>query len=49
MEFLIVTAWDAIDSIKQFAGEQVNVANVPPEARQLMVEFDATAKHYEMV
>jgi heme-degrading monooxygenase HmoA len=48
-EFLIITAWDSLDSIKQFAGENVETANVPPEARRLMVEFDATAKHYEVV
>lgn len=49
VEFLIVTAWTSIDSIKAFAGDQVEVANVPPEAREMMVEFDLTARHYEVV
>jgi heme-degrading monooxygenase HmoA len=48
IEFLIVTVWDSIDSIRQFAGEKVEVANVPPEAQNLMVEFDPTATHYEV-
>jgi len=47
--FLIVRVWDSIDPIKAFAGERVEVANVPPEARELMVEFDPTARHYELV
>jgi hypothetical protein len=48
VEFLIVTTWESIKAIKQFAGEQVDVANVPPEARAMMVEFDAFVRHYEV-
>ena len=49
VEFLVVTVWDSIDSIKAFAGEQVEVANVPPEVREMMVEFEPKATHYEVV
>jgi heme-degrading monooxygenase HmoA len=49
VEFLVVTVWNSIESIKAFAGEQVEVANVPMEAREMMVEFDPTARHYEVV
>ena len=49
IEFLIITVWDSIDSIKQFAGDQVEIANVPPEAQKMMVKFEPTAKHYEVV
>lgn len=49
VEFLVVTTWDSIESIKQFAGEQVDVANVPPEARAMMVQFDELVRHYEVV
>ena len=49
IEFLIITTWNSLESIKAFAGEQVEVANVPPEAREMMVEFDPTARHYEVV
>ena len=48
VEFLIITRWDSIESVKQFAGEQVEVAVVPPEAREMMVEFDSVAVHYEV-
>lgn len=49
MEFLIVTAWDSLKSIKAFAGEDVEAANVPAEAREMMVEFEARARHYEVL
>ena len=49
IEFLIITTWNSLESIKAFAGEKVEVANVPPEAREMMVEFDPTARHYEVV
>jgi heme-degrading monooxygenase HmoA len=46
VEFLIVTAWESIEAVRQFAGDQVDVANVPAEARAMMVKFDAFARHY---
>ena len=46
VEFLIVTVWESIEAVRQFAGEEVDVANVPSEARAMMVTFDAFAKHY---
>ena len=49
MEFLIVTVWDSIESIKQFAGEQVEVANVPREAQEMMIAYDPYARHYAVV
>lgn len=49
VEFLIVTAWDSIDSIRAFAGEDVELANVPPEARVMMVEFEERVRHYEVL
>ncbi len=48
VEFLIVTAWESIEAVKQFAGEQVDLANVPTEARAMMVKFDEFARHYEV-
>jgi len=48
VEFLIVTTWESIEAVKQFAGEQVDVANVPTEARAMMVKFDEFARHYEV-
>lgn len=48
VEFLVVTAWESIEAVKQFAGDRVDVANVPAEARAMMAKFDEFATHYEV-
>lgn len=48
MEFLIITTWDSIDAISQFAGEKSDVAVIPPMAQAMMVEFDSFVVHYEI-
>jgi len=47
-EFLIVTEWESIDSIKAFAGEQADVAVVPPVVQAMMIDYDRTVRHYEV-
>ena len=49
VEFLVVTIWESLDSIRAFAGTDVESAVVPPEARDMMIEYDRTARHYEVV
>ena len=48
VEFLIVTVWESMDAIRQFAGEGVHVAVVPPAAQAMMVEYDREVAHYEI-
>ena len=48
-EFQIVTVWTSIDSIRAFAGDDPEVAVVPPAAQALMTTFDRRAVHYEVV
>jgi heme-degrading monooxygenase HmoA len=48
VEFLAVTLWDSIDAVKAFAGDDPEVAVVEPEARAILSDFDAFARHYEM-
>ena len=48
VEFLIITEWINLDSVKQFAGDGLDVAVVPPVARAMMVRFDETVVHYEV-
>ena len=47
-EFLIVTVWESIEAIKQFAGETPETAVVPYVVQQMMVGYDNTALHYEV-
>src|SRR5262249_22480462 len=49
VEFMVVTTWQSIDSVKGFAGEQADLAVVPATARAMMVEYDTTVAHHEIV
>jgi heme-degrading monooxygenase HmoA len=49
VEFLVVTIWDSLDAIRAFAGRDVESAVVPPQARDMMIEYDRTSRHYEVV
>ena len=48
VEFLAMTLWDSIDSIRAFAGASPNVAMVDPEARAVLTEFDEFVAHYDI-
>ena len=49
VEFLVVTIWDSLDSIRAFAGNDIESAVVPPQARDMMIEYDRKARHYEVI
>jgi heme-degrading monooxygenase HmoA len=49
VEFLVVTKWASLESIRAFAGPNAETAVVPPKARDMMVEYDQVARHYEVV
>ena len=49
VEFLVVTIWESLDSIRAFAGSDVESAVVPPKARDMMIEYDRRARHYDVV
>jgi len=48
VEFLIITQWKNIESIKQFAGESFETTVVPQVAQDMMVSFDPFVTHYEI-
>ena len=49
VEFLAVTLWESIDSVRAFSGQDPNVAIVEPEGRAALSSFDEVARHYEIV
>lgn len=49
VEFVTITLFDSLDAVKEFAGEDYEVAVVLPEARKLLGRFDARSAHYETV
>jgi heme-degrading monooxygenase HmoA len=48
VEFITVMLFDSIDAVRAFAGEDYEVAVVPPKARELLKCFDVRAQHYEV-
>jgi len=49
VEFITITQFDSLDAVKEFAGEDYEVAVVPAAARKLLARFDARSAHYESV
>jgi heme-degrading monooxygenase HmoA len=48
VEFVTVMWFDSIEAVQTFAGEDYEVAVVPPKARTLLSRFDARSQHYEV-
>jgi heme-degrading monooxygenase HmoA len=49
VEFIVETSWRSLDDIRRFAGADAEIAVVPPAAAALMLEYDARARHYEVI
>jgi heme-degrading monooxygenase HmoA len=49
VEFLIVTTWESLGAIEQFAGEDIERAVVPDKVQAMMVDYDRTVRHYDVV
>jgi heme-degrading monooxygenase HmoA len=49
IEFLVVTQWRALHDIARFSGSDLEVAVVPTEVAQMMIDYDRRVKHYEVV
>ena len=49
IEFLIVTIWQSMEAIRQFAGDQTDIAVVPAIVQAMMVDYDRKVAHYEIV
>jgi len=48
VEFVTMMWFDSIAAIRTFAGEDYEVAVVPPQARALLSRFDERSQHYEI-
>jgi len=38
----------SLDALRAFAGDDYEIAVIPPEARALLARFEETAIHYEV-
>ena len=48
VEFLVITKWETLESIKQFAGDEIETAVVPTLVQDIMVRYDKSVRHYEV-
>jgi heme-degrading monooxygenase HmoA len=49
VEFLVMTLFDSLESVRAFAGDDYEVPVIEPEAAQLLSRADERAAHYEVV
>lgn len=49
VEFVTICWFETWDAVRAFAGDDFEVAVVPPEARRLLARFDPRSRHYETV
>ena len=49
VEFVTILWFASMGSVRAFAGEEHELAVVPPEARALLSRFDARSAHYRTV
>jgi quinol monooxygenase YgiN len=48
IEFAVLHLFESLAAIKEFAGDNYEVAVVPAEARTLLISFDQVAQHFDV-
>jgi len=48
VEFVTIMLFDSLDSVREFAGKDYEVAVVPEKARAVLSRFDERSQHYEI-
>jgi heme-degrading monooxygenase HmoA len=48
VEFVTIMWFDSLDAVREFAGDDFEVAVVPPKARAVLKRFDGRSQHYEV-
>jgi heme-degrading monooxygenase HmoA len=48
VEFMTVMWFESIEAVRAFAGEDDEVAVVPPKAREWLKRFNARSQHYQV-
>ncbi len=47
-EFVTIMWFDSLEAVRQFAGEDYEVAVVPPKAQAILARYDPRSAHYEV-
>ncbi len=48
VEFVVLTYWESMEAIREFAGNDAEAAVVDPAARAMLSDFDSTVRHHEV-
>lgn len=48
VEFVTIMRFESLDAVRAFAGEDYEVAVVPPKAQALLARYDDRSAHYEV-
>src|SRR5512147_2016340 len=48
VEFVTIMRFDSLAAVREFAGDDYEVAVVPPKARAVLTRFDERSQHYEV-
>ena len=48
VEFVTIMWFESVDAVRAFAGDDYEVAVVPPRAKALLSRFDASSQHYDV-
>jgi len=48
VEFVTIMSFNSLDAVREFAGEDYELAYVPQKARAVLSHFDERAQHYEL-
>jgi heme-degrading monooxygenase HmoA len=49
IEITVMTLWESMDAIRKFAGDNIEIAVVAPAAQAVLLTFDTTVSHHEIV
>lgn len=49
VEFVTFMTFDSLDAVREFAGEDYEVAVVPLKAREVLAHFDERSQHYVII
>jgi len=47
-EFVTIMRFDSLEAVREFAGEDYEVAVVPEKAKAVLSHFDERSQHYEL-
>jgi heme-degrading monooxygenase HmoA len=48
VEFVTIMVFDSLEAVREFAGEDYELAVVPKKARTVLSHFDERSQHYEI-